>query len=809
MILHYIITAWRCILKFKTQNLIAVLGLSVALFCFSICLYISRYVYSTDNCFEQRNRIVQFSTQNPETGVSNGLTFCDISDDLKKFSISGIDTYIYTNYVDNRSYNVEVAEGKMLPYTLAVMETDSAYLRVFTPKVLHGSWQQAAHAPNSILLSETMAKRIFGNPTEAVGKQMVLTHKLMTSPDSTPRTGGIAYTIQGVMEDMPLNNSLNFLRNTDAWVLNDSEGILNCGWKHSMASGCTYALLSEDVEQEAFCREFNARKLEGDYFGQRLPIVAFPFNELFWKGDRAYAPYLALTTLIAGVLMLLVGMLNFFHFLTGSFVTRIREYSLRRVSGARGWQLWTMLFVQSLLLLLVSGLFCMMLMELTAPFLSINMFEMSITIERDVMMWQTGGYLLGLLVCCMIAAALVVWKVERINIQRGLFGGGGVYGKHRVRNVLLGVQLFICWIFVTLATMLYLQSQRASNTLFGTLTQSEKENIYSIPMHEYTFLSQEERLNLVAELSKVTGVKEMLPASMEGYTRGVTMSAVFTQPGRNRDHVKSVTVLYVVPDFFKFMNMPLQAGVLPKTENEIVVTEGLEKMMEKEMLGEMLYDYGDKGYTVTAICQPLIQSIQASSGNFNQNVCVFYPLEEYEIYHCHVKCEPGQKKQVGEGLEKVLRKHLPESIDIRLKTLMDDIRMKQSMEFMLRGIVAFFSIVALIIVLLGIYAAITLDTEYRRKEMAIRKVNGAGIKQIAFIFARLYIWLLLITAAVAFPIVWVIHNLIKTSYAIFIDTGILFYGGIFLGMAAIVALTVGFRIYLITKVNPAEIIRKE
>ena len=49
----------------------------------------------------------------------------------------------------------------------------------------------------------------------------------------------------------------------------------------------------------------------------------------------------------------------------------------------------------------------------------------------------------------------------------------------------------------------------------------------------------------------------------------------------------------------------------------------------------------------------------------------------------------------------------------------------------------------------------------------------------------------------------------KTIYAIFIDTGILFYGGIFLGMAAIVALTVGFRIYLITKVNPAEIIRKE
>ena len=97
----------------------------------------------------------------------------------------------------------------------------------------------------------------------------------------------------------------------------------------------------------------------------------------------------------------------------------------------------------------------------------------------------------------------------------------------------------------------------------------------------------------------------------------------------------------------------------------------------------------------------------------------------------------------------------------------------------------------------------------RPKEMAIRKVNGASLKDIALIFARLYIWLLVVTAALAFPVVGIILNLIKISYAIFIDTGALFYGGIFVGMAAIVALTVGFRIYLITKVNPAEIIRKE
>ncbi|MBR0041623.1 MAG: ABC transporter permease, partial [Bacteroides sp.] len=77
------------------------------------------------------------------------------------------------------------------------------------------------------------------------------------------------------------------------------------------------------------------------------------------------------------------------------------------------------------------------------------------------------------------------------------------------------------------------------------------------------------------------------------------------------------------------------------------------------------------------------------------------------------------------------------------------------------------------------------------------------------IFARLYIWLLVTTFILAFPIVAFAVTEFSSMYEVFIDTGILFYGGIFVGMAAIVALTVAFRIYLITKVNPAEIIRKE
>ncbi|MBL3945516.1 ABC transporter permease, partial [Bacteroides thetaiotaomicron] len=74
----------------------------------------------------------------------------------------------------------------------------------------------------------------------------------------------------------------------------------------------------------------------------------------------------------------------------------------------------------------------------------------------------------------------------------------------------------------------------------------------------------------------------------------------------------------------------------------------------------------------------------------------------------------------------------------------------------LKDIILFFSVVSLIITLLGVYAAITLDTERRQKEVAIRKVNGAGMKQIIMLFARLYMLLLIITAILAFPVICII-----------------------------------------------------
>ena len=808
MIVHYLKIAVRNLLKHKTQTVISILGLSVSLLCFSICLYCTRYIYNTNRCFENRHRLVQMATIDKESGESRGITYSDFGEELKKLSLPEVESYIYVDLINPRFFNVEVTNNKVLPYTLQCMETEASYLQAFTPKVIAGSWEQASNTPNSLILTESTAKRIFGQAEKAVGKQMTLAQKLMTSPQTTPFTGGINYTVQAVAKDLPENNSLNFLKQMDAWVLNDSEGFIACEFKRSMANGYTFALLKEGTSCKDFISKANALKQTYQFFESEEYLFARPFDQLFWETSSAST--CALTTLVAGMLILLVGMLNFFYFLTGSYITRIREYCLRQVNGARAYQIWMMLATQATLSLFFAGLFTMAMMEVIAPHLSINLEFFQHTINPVVLMKQAGTYLFALWICCLLSAWLVVFRVRRISVLQGLMGGRGVSGRHRVRNILLGVQFFIGWIFFSCTVGLYLLSQKTGNAILDTLTVEEKDAIYSIPL-TYTFLNNDERNQLVDEFKNIVGVKDVLPAHRP-YTSGVPRTSVYLTPDRKQGTAIKVNLVYAVPDFFEFMNVPLQAGTAHRNLNETVISHNLEEYLNREMLVENLYNYQGQSFTVSGICPPVTYSVH-SLGNLNPNEVynnIYFPIDtDKSTYQCYVKCESGQKQKVEKALETIVRSRLPESVDFELRTLWDDIRERQSMEFQLRGVVGFFAFVTLIIVLLGVYSAITLDTEYRRKEVAIRKINGAGMKDIVVLFARLYALVLVMTALLAFPVVSWLEQKFGQMYTVSVNMGISFFAGVFVCITLVVCLTVGFRIYRTTRINPAEIIKKE
>lgn len=112
---------------------------------------------------------------------------------------------------------------------------------------------------------------------------MTMTQRLFSSPDTTPRSGGIVYTVQAVIEDIPLNTSLSFLQRIELLVLNDSEGILQFKGRNDMTGGWNFALLHPGKTPVQMNEYFRSIGLKHTMFGEENTVVASPSVRSFTR----------------------------------------------------------------------------------------------------------------------------------------------------------------------------------------------------------------------------------------------------------------------------------------------------------------------------------------------------------------------------------------------------------------------------------------------------------------------------------------------------------------------------------------------
>ena len=329
---------------------------------------------------------------------------------------------------------------------------------------------------------------------------------------------------------------------------------------------------------------------------------------------------------------------------------------------------------------------------------------------------------------------------------------------------------------------------------------------YSAPLYvclfPFVFVVSPCKQVFMERFKQHAGVKEILLSDV-GYMQGMSGNGLTTEKGNENSWI-DISVMAVPANFFSFMNILMEQGRLPQTEKDIVVDNVWQEMQKKDVIGMNLYS-GNTDYTICGISTPFQADVYNRSSGY-----AFLPYNSsVYIGHCYIKSHPGQQKEVAQWIEKVCHEMLPENITYQAKTFLDDIHVSQALEYNLKDIILFFAVISIIITLLGVYSSITLDTERRQKEVAIRKVNGADVPQIILLFAHLYIILLLCSAIIAFPLVYVVLMLWKQMYTVFFDCGLLFWLCIFLIVTFITGFTILFRILRIARSNPAEIIKNE
>ena len=792
MITHYLKVAFRNLLKYKTQNLISIVGLAVGLFCFCICFYISRFVGSVDKCFENYERIADIYVTDEKGEIWSGVSG-KMLPHLQQRTWNGVEGFTLLSFVEKGEYNLIGKNDELLPYELTAMETDSFYNKVFTPTLICGNWEEVANNRNSMVLTRHAAKRMFGNESHAIGKQFTSHNRYIR--------GTTTYTVRAVIEDLPENTSMNFMRTVDLLKVNDDGGY-EAFPTPDFTGYYIYALLNENYSAQQLNEAFNQAKYTFRMFGGDNTICSRPLGKDF--NNSQIANMMALITAIVGLLILLAASLNFFHFQTGSFLNRGREFSIRKILGNNTSGLFWMQFIQITIVILAATLISGCLIELASPFLSISLFRFSVQMTKEELLPHLMQYMGGLLGLCALVAFGIALYIRRATMRISLHGLGNTNGKKRLRNTLLGVQFFICWLFVAMATALYLQSEKTSSALFDTLTRQEKENIISVPF-EYSFLKPEDRQIIINNIRQHAGIKDILITDEQmGSSRMTSMS-----DSLNAEKDRPVRIMGVTTNFAKFLNVGLEGQDL-RHNKEIWIDRKLANQMGGNAIGKSLYDYRKNAFTITGIIDNVSNYVYADGYGKADYGQVYFLIDEAESgQYAFVKCYPNKTEEVRAWIEQKLREALPSSVEPKISTLLKDIEYYQSLENNLKGIILFFSIVCLVITLLGVYSAITLDTERRQKEVAIRKVNGAGLKEIILLFTRLYLWMLSISFVIAAPIIYLILQQWKQMYLVFFNDGILYWGGILLGVTIITALTVIFRILKIARINPATIIKSE
>lgn len=791
MVYHYLKVAWRHLLKYKVSASLGIMGLSMGLLCFVLCNYCARMFMDVDQAFPNHDRIAEVLIKDSDGYYYSGSPAHTVRVLQDKFP-GKAECFTSVTYPWDLNATFDLGNRKKATYILNTIETDRNFKTVFSCRLVAGSWDQILRQKNAVVLSCTMARRIYGEENP-LGKTLHLNEftkrafKQNATPEELP---AIDYFVMGVMEDLPVNASFSFLFPVDAVMFNDEYGLLANQKPQEGSSGCTtYALLRTGIS----CQEIN-KLVDVKKHGILMQNEMY-MPEFLPAGKDHRDRYLPISGMYLGIggLILLVALLNFFTFLVGNFYSRLKEYNIRKGLGGSCRQLFGLLYVENLLYFIPVSILVFCLLELTYSRLDLGWGGRKLSFDIGLLYRQLLEYLVwGIVLCALICRGISGWMSRRYI--RGELRASGKSSSSWGRNLMLGLQLVICSLFLTGSLAMYLQSAKISASLFPGLSKQEKENILEIKLEEPQLKGREKFL--IERLSGLPGVTEVLQSDlglMSWRNRGAT--------SRQQDYFE-YRILKVGNNFPSFLNMPLLGGQIFRYPGQGVADPGVARWLGKEPLNQHLDNFDEPGFDICGLIAELPDIFAEGS------VPVVWAMCEHPAC-CYLKVLPGNRAEVEAKATAILREWLPETVAFPMKTLQQVIEKETEFYSKLQSVLFFFTIVCIVITILGVYSAITIDTERRRKEMAVRKINGASAWRITRLFMQLYIKLLAIAVLITFPLMrWAIREWLK-DFTVSFYSGWEFWLSVLFLMITVIAITIVWKIRKILRVNPVEVLREE
>ena len=740
MFLHYLITAWRNLLKNRMISFINIMGLTLGLASAVLAIVYALHELSYENSHEKADRISAIYLN----GKFGSVSFLPFSFGPEGEALQRMFPEIEAHTL-SRVYSTTVRAGENLFIEDDIVFADSMFFKIFTIPFIKGS---PVYDPQSIVISERAAARYFGreNPLEK---------SLRINCNGEQ----VDFTVTGVFKNLPSNTQIR----AEFFIPFSFSGRFGF-WKYqeyNSTSYNSYILLKPGVNLK-FLNEKIRQSYKIPVPVENISAYLLPLKEIHFRGTFENTKGKLLVFLLGGLFVLIISCLNYINLTTILFSTRTHETGIRKVNGAKQIHVFSQLLTDTFLSTLISFNLAIVLLKIALPWFNAQMYtNIHLTNDKQFLM---AGFFLFIVITMLsgIYPALKYSSTKPILLMRPYMAPD--HSKAYSRRILTSLQLILGILFIQVIMVMDRQSFYLDSK---DITRFDGDNVICLtgyPWGDLTKVKDELRKN-----PNVVAVSWGSTIPVMGYN--------LTMDWKEENNTTLVTDYSFAPDYMdvyqiKILNGRFLSEEYPSDkETAVVINEKTAaELGYSDPINQKLLLRG-KQYTIIGVVDaymavpPILDKMPAVitySGNLNQHLLIRINPEERETTHAFILT--------------TLKKFNPDyPIEIKYH---DDILMdtKEAKSYVAASrLMHVFFLLTILSSLIGVLGLSVFIAQRYRKQIGIRKAFGANPFGIMFKLSKSLIVQNIIAIAIASPLSYFASKGYLSVFSQHINPGVFFF----------------------------------
>jgi len=669
----------------------------------------------------------KWKNENGDPILSHQLTMTISSNIPEVESIAAISAHMIEG--------IKIGE-EVFPLNKSAVYVNKTWLELFDYKPVDGSFDAFGNHPFSVVLTETEAKKYFGN-SRAVGQTVVIE--------------GADYTVQAVVADNPSNSSFqyNVLASIDA-LKNDMEGENSWNWGWGLCR--IFAKLHPSADVQQVCKKIDGILALDE--GNPATALMRPLTDLHFATDkesRFFVPgnkWMVSIFGLLGILLLCTACINYVNLTTARANVRTKEIGIRKIVGARRSALFAYFLAESFIYCLIAVTLSLFFIWLLLPEYQALAGKTGFSLTSPVIWSIMGIILLVSTLLNGVYPALILSSFHPMNLMRGI--GLLKMKSSNLRRGLVVFQFTLSAALIISVIVIYKQMQYVQNMNPGY----NREHVVNV---------------------KISSEFVVTPLALQSVKSELLSNPNIDKAAICNDNITDIGGMIIAPNWEEG-----QYGCMMSVDNDYKQLLGL-KLADGRWFNNNVADSFNVILNRTAIHEfnirePYIgQPFQMGRGNFKiigvvedfhfkslyekiePLILFYYPsaisLEWRYPPVITIKTHPGKHAEALQTAKSVCKKFFPNA-PFDYAFLDDTFNKLHESDIRTAHLMLIFSLLTVVISMLGLFGLSTFAVERRSKEIGIRKVLGASVSSIVYMLTREFLVLVAIAFAIAAPVSW-------------------------------------------------------